>query len=54
MNERKSNHCIECSVRECKYHSCCDDYCTLEKIRIGSHEANPTVDQCTDCKSFSR
>ena len=30
----------------------CEDYCTLDKVCIGTHEADPTVDQCTDCLSF--
>ena len=28
------------------------NYCSLERILVGTHEANPTMDQCTDCKSF--
>lgn len=48
------NQCIQCSVFQCKHH--CDDanYCTLEKVEIGTHEADPTVKQCTDCMSFDR
>ena len=26
----------------------------LDKIRVGTHEMNPTEDQCTDCKSFRK
>ena len=29
-----------------------EGYCGLEKIRVGSHEKNPTMCQCTDCESF--
>ena len=49
-----ANKCIECTVKQCAYH--CDDanYCSLEKILVGTHEASPTVDQCTDCKSFRK
>ena len=25
-------------------------YCALDSITVGTHEANPTMDQCTDCK----
>ena len=46
------NECIECSVAQCQYHSNDRDYCTLDVIRVGTHEMNPTQDQCTDCQSF--
>lgn len=46
------NKCIQCTVQQCKNHSSSGNYCSLECITIGTHEANPTVDQCTDCKSF--
>lgn len=52
--ENKCNRSIECTVNECRYHSNCENYCTLDKILVGTHEANPTMDQCTDCKSFDR
>lgn len=54
MNCYQANHNIECSVTQCANHCHSDNYCALEKIRIGTHEANPTMDQCTDCKSFQR
>lgn len=46
------NQSIECSVTSCKNH--CEDaqYCALSKIKVGTHEANPTVSECTDCMSF--
>lgn len=49
-----ANKCIECTVQQCVHH--CDDanYCSLDCILVGTHEQNPTVDQCTDCKSFHR
>ena len=48
-----ANHCIRCSVsvqaslrrRELLLSDC---------IQVGTHEADPTVQQCTDCKSFDR
>lgn len=49
-----ANHNIECTVNQCANHCSSGDYCALERIRIGTHEANPTMDQCTDCKSFMR
>ncbi|MBQ1212060.1 MAG: DUF1540 domain-containing protein [Clostridia bacterium] len=46
------NKHIECTVSQCQYHSACDNYCTLDKIKVTTHEANPTMCQCTDCSSF--
>ena len=40
FSDRRNNHCG------------CEDYCTLDKVCIGTHECDPTVDQCTDCLSF--
>ncbi len=48
------NQTIKCTVQQCVHHDCCAEYCTLDSITIGTHEANPTVDQCTDCKSFQK
>ena len=49
--EKKSNHCIACSVHQCANNSG-EGYCALEKIQVGTHEQNTTVVQCTDCESF--
>lgn len=46
------NECIKCTVNECKHHCKQQDYCSLSCVTIGTHESNPTMDQCTDCKSF--
>lgn len=47
-----ANRSIQCTVQQCKNHCDNENYCSLERITVGTHEANPTVDQCTDCKSF--
>jgi hypothetical protein len=47
-----ANKCIECTVKSCAYHCDTENYCSLDRILVGTHEANPTQDQCTDCKSF--
>lgn len=47
------NSCIKCSVNNCKHHAQVQDYCTLNEIQVGTHEANPTMIECTDCKSFA-
>lgn len=46
------NSSIGCTVKECKYHAQSKEYCTLNQILVGTHEENPTVPECTDCKSF--
>lgn len=48
----KANESIKCTVQQCQYHCTDKDYCTLDCITVGTHEANPTMSQCTDCKSF--
>ena len=49
-----ANKCIECTVQSCAYHCDTENYCSLDRILVGTHEANPTQDQCTDCKSFRK
>ena len=46
------NTAIQCEVTSCENH--CNDcnYCSLESIKVGTHEAHPTQSACTDCKSF--
>ncbi len=46
------NQSIGCSVQQCKHHYQSDNYCTLNKISIGTHESNPSMPECTDCNSF--
>ena len=53
MNEH-ANKCIECTVQSCAYHCDTANYCSLDKIMVGTHETNPAMDQCTDCKSFRK
>ncbi len=54
MDNCKANKSIECSVTQCRNHCSSDHYCALDKIQVGTHEGNPTMDQCTDCLSFER
>ena len=49
-----ANKSIECTVAQCANHCESENYCSLDRILVGTHEANPTVDQCTDCKSFRK
>lgn len=52
MANSNANRSIECVVTNCTHHCGNQDFCSLDAIRVGTHEANPTVDQCTDCQSF--
>ena len=52
FNEKSANHCIHCSVRDCKFHSGDENYCSLDSIEVASHEQNPTDERCVDCCSF--
>lgn len=46
------NESIGCSVKQCKFNAESKEYCTLNKILVGTHEMNPTQAKCTDCNSF--
>ena len=48
------NTAIQCSVTNCTYHCQGAEYCGLNAIRVGTHESDPTVEQCTDCQSFRK
>ncbi|MFR1709279.1 MAG: DUF1540 domain-containing protein [Clostridium sp.] len=48
----KKNESIKCTINNCKYNNCDESYCTLNQIKVGTHETNPTVVECTDCQSF--
>ena len=46
------NKAIHCTVTNCANHCQSEQYCGLNSIQVGTHETNPTKDQCTDCQSF--
>ena len=52
MDNCRENKAIECTVTQCQYHCGTNNYCSLDKIKVGTHEPNPTVIECTDCTSF--
>ena len=54
MNTNTPNKAIHCTVTTCAHHCHGEQSCALSSIRVGSHEANPTIDQCTDCLSFEK
>ncbi len=41
MNQEK-NDSIQCSIHNCVHHAENVDYCTLDRIHVGTHELNPT------------
>lgn len=47
-----ANKSIECSVTSCGNHCTGENYCSLDTVRIGTHECDPTREACTDCLSF--
>lgn len=50
--DKCANSSISCTVNNCKFHCGTQEYCSLDKVFIGTHESNPTVPQCVDCQSF--
>ena len=52
VKDNMANHCIRCTVKDCKYHNGDVNFCSLECIQVGSHEKNPTDESCVDCRSF--
>lgn len=52
MNCKSKNSSIRCTVSQCAHNMESENYCTLNTIDVGTHEANPTMPQCTDCNSF--
>ena len=47
-----ANECIKCTVKSCKHHNESENYCSLDTVRIGTHEPHPTEQCCVDCESF--
>ncbi len=52
MEKKTPNMSIECSVTNCAYNCRDKHYCSLNTIKVGTHESNPTEVSCTDCQSF--
>ena len=52
MNNSYVNRSIKSTVNNCSHNNETEHYCSLETIKVGTHESNPTVCQCTDCQSF--
>lgn len=52
MDKCNANKSIRCTVTQCANHCTSGDYCALNTVSIGTHEANPTQCKCVDCNSF--
>lgn len=52
MHTNKANKSIGCVVNNCMHHCQHEQYCSLDKIQIGSHRENPKTELSTDCMSF--
>ena len=50
----KNNQTIRCTVDQFRHHEKTENYFFLYSITVGTHEANPTMEQCTDGMSFER
>jgi len=50
--KKHANKSIECTVSQCTHHCGEQNYCSLDCIRVVTHESNPTEVSCTDCGSF--
>ncbi len=49
-----ANKCIECTVQQCAHHCEGQNYWSLDRILVGTHELDPAENKCTDCKSFRK
>ena len=48
------NSSINCTVTNYAHHSKDLINCGLSSIQVGTHESNPSLDQCTDCQSYQK
>ncbi len=46
------NRSIHCDVTSCAHHCKSEQFCGLNAIKVGTHEQSPSMEKCTDCKSF--
>lgn len=52
MTMNGKNESIKCTIKSCAHHAKEENFCSLDHILVGTHEANPTDKACTDCESF--
>ena len=48
----KANRSIQCSVSNCAYHNNPNNCCSLDSIKVGCTNSNPTKCEGTECVSF--
>ncbi len=41
MDKNHCNTAIHCTVEQCANHCCSAEYCSLDSIHVGTHEASP-------------
>jgi hypothetical protein len=46
------NKSITCTIYNCANHCKENEFCSLKKIQVGTHEHNPGRIESTDCQSF--
>lgn len=51
MDQNHVNSNIQCSVSSCAYHNP-KNYCSLNQIKVGCCDCNPTSCRGTECASF--
>lgn len=54
MDKFQCNKAIRCTVNQCRYHCGAQDFCSLNSIKVGTHESDPDFCECVDCESFER
>ena len=54
MDKCHENRSIHCTVDQCRYHCGAENYCSLNSIKVGTHESDPKMCECVDCQSFER
>jgi len=47
-----ANKAIACTIYNCVNHCDDEEFCSLKKIQVGTHETDPDQVECTDCQSF--
>lgn len=52
MSEKTPNQSIKCNVNNCKNHCGSQNYCSLNSVKIGTKNSNPTDCKYVDCESF--
>ncbi len=49
-----ANKSIECTVSQCANHCTDANFCSLDRILVGTQGCDPKQEGCTDCMSFRK